>query len=103
VYQWVPGKGEGFPEDFVPFLVSDSAGVVMGVGGQWFADGGAGCGVVGGGSGRSVLHARVIVRCPVAGQLATMNFPQWDAADTLTLLLWCRRLQEYDAPVNAKY
>lgn len=22
VYQWVPGKGEGFPEDFVPFLVS---------------------------------------------------------------------------------
>jgi hypothetical protein len=22
VYQWVPGKGEGFPEDFVPFVVS---------------------------------------------------------------------------------
>jgi hypothetical protein len=22
IFQWVPGKGEGFPEDFVPFVVS---------------------------------------------------------------------------------
>lgn len=26
MYQWVPGKGEGFPEDFVPFLVSAARG-----------------------------------------------------------------------------
>lgn len=24
IYQWVPGKGEGFPEDFVPFVEYDA-------------------------------------------------------------------------------
>jgi hypothetical protein len=29
LYQWVPGKGEGFPEDFVPFVVSVQAATAV--------------------------------------------------------------------------